>query len=73
MEHNELKPCPFCGGKASVSQGCSLFNEPLGRGQYEFVSCNNCGGRTTRFFHYDYGTKSRAMAIFAWNRRASDG
>ena len=72
MENRELKPCPFCGWKASVSQGCSLWNEPLGKGQYEFVSCDLCGSRTTRFFHSDYGTEARNEAINAWNRRVND-
>lgn len=70
MENRELKNCPFCGGQASVSQGCSLFDK---KQQYEFVSCELCGGRTARYFHSQYGNEARNEAINAWNRRAENG
>lgn len=66
----KLRECPFCGGEASVSQGCSLFEKSQ---QYEFVSCELCGGRTSKFFHCQYGIEARNEAINAWNRRANDG
>ena len=69
---NELKPCPFCGGKASMSQGVSVELEKYNKGQYEYASCEECGARTTRFFAWAYGSKTRDMAILAWNRRAND-
>lgn len=71
-ELNELLPCPFCGGKASMSQGASVALEEFDKGQYEYASCEKCGARTTNFFTWAYGTKTRSMAILAWNRRADD-
>ena len=54
---NELKPCPFCGGK-------NISAEYLGCGIWEFVchknDCNTTGPRK----------RSRKAAIAAWNRRA---
>lgn len=54
VETTELKPCPFCGGKACI---CGL-----GKYQKE-VYCENCGTVSDI-----YGTSQKA--IEAWNRRA---
>ena len=69
---SELKPCPFCGGEASMSQGVSIELEKYNKGQYEYASCVKCGAKTTKFFTYAYGNSARAMAILAWNRRVDD-
>ena len=58
---SELKPCPFCGGEATLTKEQGRF----------FVSCENddCGVVVeTRLW------VSRTMegAIEAWNRRADD-
>lgn len=56
----ELKPCPFCGGKAKV--------ECLGKGQYQAkVGCAACGAAISRFF------RSKADAAEAWNARRGVG
>ena len=34
MKEEEIKPCPFCGGKAYVYQG-----------MYPWVECEDCCGR----------------------------
>lgn len=74
MENKELLPCPFCGGEASIFQGVSFEYERYNKGQYVYARCVCCGARTTSFFTYAYGTKARAMAILAWNRRrVNDG
>ena len=61
MEHKELKPCPFCGGKEAeikslIHLGIILFN----------VMCEKCcatGGVG----------RTKEQAEEAWNRRANDG
>ena len=50
----ELKPCPFCGGKAEFRGGSSTT---------PYIRCKECGGRTMS--SYD-----SAKLIAAWNRRA---
>ncbi len=51
----ELKPCPFCGGEASVSIGHNGENEEL----MMYVECVSCAG-----MH-----RYTADAIAAWNTR----
>lgn len=51
----EIKPCPFCGGKAEIDYTC--------RGNYPGVYCNNC---SAYIFDYSY---SEEKAIEKWNRR----
>lgn len=53
---NELKPCPFCGGKARRYYGhTDLYG----------VVCKKCAAKI-------YGYGSKASATKAWNRRASE-
>lgn len=54
----ELKPCPFCGGKAKVASG---IHEG---GKYHWVECTECYGRSV-------GNSLEDEAISAWNRRAT--
>ncbi len=56
----KLKPCPFCGGKAEVLNGCTCY-EP----DDYWISCKKCEAETRI---YD----SEAAAIAAWNTRAGD-
>lgn len=51
---NELKPCPFCGGKA--------------RWTGRYVQCYDCDIRTDEY-NTDYNNTSYAKARSAWNRR----
>lgn len=53
----ELKPCPFCGGKAKHFQN-TIFGY--------FVGCTKCRMRTDY-----YGSKGSATR--AWNRRVGNG
>lgn len=54
---NELKPCPFCGGKAYVARDFEISSWTV-----FFVRCICCLVRTNLFL-----TKSEAIS--AWNRR----
>lgn len=79
----ELKPCPFCGGKAKFFVKCSTSHGIM-RG-YDFgIYCTKCDITTPRTdyiieFNLNDGgeievTKDeRLLAIEAWNRRADNG
>ena len=58
----ELKPCPFCGGKAKY-----IYRMP-----YNVVKCTKCKvfGKTIVDSYEQQDGK--AEAIEAWNRRAED-
>lgn len=70
---DELKPCPFCGGKAAVntiryaadSETAKLNGQTLFYG----VNCISCGTNNLGLV----GHKTEESAIAAWNRRATDG
>lgn len=63
MESNvELKPCPFCGGKASIY--VSPFSGRV------TAWCTNKGCGVNPFTCY---TKEIDKAVSYWNRRISDG
>lgn len=56
---NELLPCPFCGGEATV--------ERIGKSGYYYVACNTA-------YCCDFGRfDTEAEAIAAWNTRATHG
>ena len=55
----ELKPCPFCGGSASVLKVDNTWYE---------VRCDNCPCNVGRLWFY-----TRKDATKAWNRRGEDG
>lgn len=57
---DELKPCPFCGGKAGTVR---RWQSGDGTGKDIWIRCENCGMETIR-----YDTDEDAIA--AWNRRA---
>lgn len=69
MHRDELKPCPYCGGKpvAKVKKGTSRTSIPGFSGaQYfrGFVKCTECGVTTPL-------AKSPSAMNEAWNRRAA--
>ncbi len=74
---NELKPCPFCGGKAYLEKSSRGFVKAKPT-KVAFVRCTVCDARSTRFDLAQYGRTSKskeanAEAIKAWNGRAEDG
>lgn len=71
----KLKPCPFCGGGARVTDDVCVIPVIDENGAYVdaefeelpvFVHCTVCGAET-------YGYETAEEAIEAWNRRVSDG
>ena len=60
----ELKPCPFCGGKAV------LEHEHAGAG-YSYIRCTECRVKGLTFIR-KFERSSDQEAIEAWNRRAED-
>lgn len=63
LENIKLKPCPFCGSKATLIVDSRLF-EP-----YALVRCENCSAETKKMIQ---GVKYCAAdeAVKIWNRRA---
>lgn len=86
-EMTELKPCPFCGGKAKLRNNgiAECRNKQNGDliTRWEVV-CTNCGvkkdGGASEYFFRDDETlglvnkllDGRTKAIEAWNRRAHE-
>ena len=78
---SELKPCPFCGGKAFFSAKC--FSEKGITRVWQFgICCAKCGVETPRSdykielsFESNGEVKTpideREMALEAWNRRVN--
>lgn len=60
----ELKPCPFCGGKAQ------LEHDYQGNGN-SYVVCKSCGLKGVSFIR-SFETASDLNAIEYWNRRAEN-
>ena len=59
----ELKPCPFCGGKA--------FMWSWNGGTR--IDCENWNANDDRVHYVGVGARTKEKAIEAWNRRASNG
>lgn len=58
---NELKPCPFCDGKASI-----LVKDWDNRADEYKIVCSLCG------VMQDTYTFEKGKAIAAWNRRVGE-
>lgn len=46
---NELKPCPFCGGRAAIKHGTIYFNFRV------WASCKKCKANTAPFLYGNTG------------------
>ena len=65
---DELKPCPFCGGKALVIRDyCTSYNICVFE---DFYVGHWCKLFPTRMVTKKFATEAEAIA--AWNRRAGD-
>lgn len=61
-----LKPCPFCGGDAEISQGRFDGKDT------SYVMCRKCAAQG-EFFFVSPKYSSNERAILAWNRRWVNG
>ena len=81
----ELKPCPFCGGKAAVKQsGVEVMATNRDSVRFDFsIRCVNCNATAPGAYGYISANLSRTgdlniwhderpSAIESWNRRAND-
>lgn len=57
----ELKPCPFCGGKAKLQQGLTWL-----------IGCETRGYIGYRPYSLDRDYETAREAASAWNRRSTD-
>ncbi len=64
----EIKPCPFCGGEASVGKSTYAKDSEItvlnGQNVFYSVNCHSCNGRRNLI-----GEKSHKEAIEKWNQR----
>jgi hypothetical protein len=72
---DELKTCPFCGGKAlvKVCDGAGQYYADIGTETFYgrkmtccLIRCERCGVKTKAYL-------TRRGVFNAWNRRANDG
>jgi hypothetical protein len=61
----ELKPCPFCGGKAKITV--------IEKGVHSIISCQTyyCGFERHSFNNGDTDENAALRLTLAWNRRAT--
>lgn len=57
---DELKKCPFCGGKAEIN-----FKEDYSAHRFYWVECSKCDARTSDF----EDNPGKEKAISSWNHR----
>lgn len=64
----ELKPCPFCGGKAERKETCNYIWSGRSIPRY-FIKCGNkeCG-----LYVATYNRDTEEEAVEIWNRRVTE-
>lgn len=65
MSEKDLKPCPFCGGPASINADPEAVKDTHGRFWAYNVVCNKCCATSGLTFSTD-------RATVLWNRRAHE-
>lgn len=66
MEHNELKPCPFCGAEAIMR--FATLDEQFAVVNGRFYTVCECSNYCVKMIGI-----TEEEAIKKWNRRANDG
>jgi Lar family restriction alleviation protein len=61
----DLKPCPFCGGKAEIIEDMNFIGE-VG------IECQNCFIQFTAPTHDKRVIDEKGYMITMWNRRTSE-
>lgn len=74
--NNELKPCPFCGKEATITETDYVFKSDNADDEYYHgyaVICCNSDCRPSQIYggweFETYGYASEEKAIEAWNKR----
>lgn len=72
-EYTNMKPCPFCGGRAKLLHG-KPNQQKEGMAQ-AFIQCSTCKAKTKTFIHLPYQAwlDVERCAVEAWERRADNG
>ena len=73
--NNELKPCPFCGGKSVIKAVNKNYGLTI------WCQCNECGARTEGYCPntnkedetMDSIEQCKNKAVILWNRRTDNG
>ena len=66
----ELKPCPFCGGKAKIYATTTRTYPDHGK---HYCYCEKCLATGRSFSDFENDGSSVFKAIEAWNRRVDNG
>lgn len=67
----KLKPCPFCGGKASYMTYITERGVFIRSRKYIYFKCKNCEAQTKAFPEsVHYSAEEKAME--AWNKRVGE-
>ncbi len=73
LENIELKPCPFCGGKAEIwmlnENGLSCRNALWAKDLY--IECSTCHAASDKF-EKTIDKNALEQAVSAWNQRKKD-
>lgn len=65
----ELKPCPFCGGKAMIKTSVAILNPKCATAM---CYCEKCNASGKLFEDNNHDGTFIYEAIEAWNRRIDD-